>query len=258
MQGIDMLKKLFFATVLLHSLLFADTITVFAASDLKFALDGIKTKFLAQHPDDRVRMIYGSSGKGRVQVEKGAPYDLYFSANMDYVERLYKNGDIVTKPRLYAIGRIVIWSKNKDFDAKKGFENFTMPWVHKATIANPSHAPYGEKAKQALESVRLYQALKPKIVFGENISQTANYINIKAADIGIIALSLVFAPNISQSEYSSYYLIDDSLHQPLRQGYGITKYGAESGTAKAFYDFMQTPKVQKIMKKYGFVVTKEE
>ena len=249
-----MLKKLFLLSLLLKSLLFADTITVFAASDLKFALDSIKTKFLVQHPDDKIRMIYGSSGKGRVQVEKGAPYDLYFSANMDYVESLYTHGDIVTKPRLYAIGRIVIWSKNKDFDAKKGFENFKMPWVHKATIANPTHAPYGEKAKQALESTGLYQTLKPKIVFGENISQTANYINMKAADIGIIALSLVLAPNVAQSEYSSYYLIDDALHEPLKQGYGITKQGSKSKLAKAFYDFMQTPEVQKIMKKYGFAV----
>ena len=244
--------------MLINSLLFADTITVFAASDLKFALDSIKEKFLVQHPDDVVRMVYGSSGKGRIQVQKGAPYDLYFSANMDYVESLYKEGNIVTKPRLYAIGRIVIWSKSGQFDVKKGFENFTMPWVHKVTIANPSHAPYGQKAKQALESVGLYEALKPKIVFGENISQTANYINIKAADIGIIALSLALAPNIAKSEYSNYYLIDDSLHEPLRQGYGITKYGSKSKLAKAFYEFMQTPQVQQIMKKYGFVVNKQE
>jgi len=244
--------------LLLNNLLFADTITIFAASDLKFALDSIREKFLVQHPDDTVNMIYGSSGKGRIQVRKGAPYDLYFSANMDYVEHLYKQGSIVTKPRLYAIGRIVIWSKNKGFDAKKGFANFKMPWVHKAAIANPTHAPYGEKAKQALESVGLYKILKPKIVFGENISQTANYINMKAADIGIIALSLVLAPNIANSQYGSYYLIDDSLHEPLRQGYGITKYGSRSKLAKAFYDFMQMPQVQKIMKKYGFVVTEEE
>ncbi|BAF73046.1 molybdate ABC transporter substrate-binding protein [Sulfurovum sp. NBC37-1] len=252
-----MLKKLFLGILLLNSLLFADTITVFAASDLKFALDSIKAKFLVQHPDDTVNMIYGSSGKGRIQVEKGAPYDLYFSANMDYVEYLHKNGDIVTKPRLYAIGRIVIWSKNKNFDAKKGFENFKMSWVHKVTIANPSHAPYGQKAKQALESIGLYKALEPRIVFGENISQTANYINMKAADIGIIALSLVLAPGIAGSEYSSYYLIDDSLHEPLRQGYGITKQGSKSKLAKAFYEFMQTPQVQQIMKKYGFVVNKQ-
>ncbi|AKF24247.1 hypothetical protein YH65_01670 [Sulfurovum lithotrophicum] len=252
-----MLKKLFWGILLLNSLLFADTITVFAASDLKFALDSIKEKFLAQHPDDTVNMIYGSSGKGRIQVEKGAPYDLYFSANMDYVESLYKKGNIVTKPKLYAIGRIVIWSKNGHFDAKKGFENFKMSWVHKVTIANPSHAPYGQKAKQALESVGLYKVLEPRIVFGENISQTANYINMKAADIGIIALSLVLAPSIARSEYSSYYLIDDSLHEPLRQGYGITKHGSKSKLAKAFYAFMQTPQVQQIMKKYGFVINKQ-
>ena len=243
--------------MVIHSLLFSDTVTVFAASDLKFALDSIKEKFQAQHPDDTFNMIYGSSGKGKVQVQNGAPYDLYFSANMDYVKSLYRSGDIVTKPRLYAIGRIVIWSRNEHFDAKKGFENFKEPWVDKVTIANPAHAPYGEKAKQALESVGLYKELKPKIVFGENISQTANYINIKAADIGIVALSLVLAPNIARSEYSSYYLIDDSLHEPLRQGYGITKHGSRSKLAKAFYDFIGTPEVQKIMKQYGFIVQKQ-
>jgi len=253
-----MLKKLFFASIVIHSLLYADTVTVFAASDLKFALDSIKEKFQVLHPDDTLNMIYGSSGKGRVQVRKGAPYDLYFSANMDYVESLYKTGDIITRPKLYAIGRIVIWSRNKHFDAKKGFDNFKMPWVDKVTIANPAHAPYGEKAKQALESVGLYKALKPKIVFGENISQTANYINIKAADIGIVALSLVLAPNIAGSEYSRYYLIDDSLHEPLRQGYGITKHGAASKLAKAFYDFMETSEAQKIMKTYGFAVQEQK
>jgi molybdate transport system substrate-binding protein len=249
-----MLKKILLALLLLGSSLFADKITVFAASDLKFALDGIKAKFIQQHPNAVIDMIYGSSGKGRIQIERGAPYDLYFSANMDYVQDLYKKGKIATKPKLYAIGRLVIWSKNKNFDAQKGFDNFLAPWVHKATIANPSHAPYGEKAKQALQSVGIYEKIKHKIVFGENISQTANYISIQAADIGIIALSLALAPGIQQSPYSSYYLIDDKLHQPLRQGYAITKYGQDSKLAHAFYDFLQTPASQELMKRYGFSV----
>lgn len=253
-----MLKRVIFLNVILGSLLFADTITVFAASDLKFALDSIKEKFIAQHPDAQIDMIYGSSGKGRVQVERGAPYDLYFSANMDYVQQLYTKGAVVSKPKLYAIGRLVIWSTNDKFDAKKGFENFKAPWVEKITIANPIHAPYGQKAKQALESVGLYKTLKPKIVFGENISQTANYISVKAADIGIVALSLVLAPNVAQSAYSSYYLIDEKLHEPLRQGYAVTKFGKKHDLAWGFYRFFQTEASQKIMKKYGFCVPKEE
>ena len=249
-------KKLLLLLLLLSTLAFGDKITIFAASDLKFALDSIKSNFIKAHPDAIIQMIYGSSGKGRVQIERGAPYDIYFSANMDYVEYLYKKGKISTKPKLYAIGRLVIWSKNSNFDAKKGFENFTQAWVKHITIANPAHAPYGEKAKEALESKGLYKKIKSKIVFGENISQTANYINMKAADIGIIALSLVVSPEIAKSKYHNYYLIDDNLHQPLRQGYGITKYGEKSQLAHQFYSFFQTKKAQKIMKKYGFVVNK--
>ncbi|WP_295417973.1 molybdate ABC transporter substrate-binding protein [Sulfurovum sp.] len=248
-----MLKRLLLL-IFTGSLLHAGEMTIFAASDLKFALDTVKTKFLKEHPKDTIRIIYGSSGKGRVQVANGAPYDLYFSANMDYVTQLYKNGDVVTKPKLYAIGRLVIWSTNSAFDAKKGFANLRTPWAEKIAIANPSHAPYGEKAKQALESKHLYGALKPKIVLGENISQTANYIKTGAADAGIIALSLALAPTVAKSEHRTYYLIDEKLHEPLRQGYGITEYGQHNPLAKAFYRFFQSDEAQQIMKRYGFSV----
>ena len=251
-----MIKKALLLLLFLSSAAFGEKITIFAASDLQFALNTIKSDFLKTHPNAVMQMIYGSSGKGRVQIERGAPYDLYFSANMDYVEDLYKKGKISTKPKLYAIGRLVIWSKNKNFDAKKGFENFTQTWVHKITIANPAHAPYGQKAKQALQAKGIYKKIEPKIVFGENISQTANYISLKAADIGIIALSLALAPSIANSPYKSYYLIDAKLHEPLRQGYAITTYGAHSQLAHQFYNYLQTAKAQSIMKKYGFVVTK--
>ncbi len=243
-----MFKRLAIIVALLWGTLQAGEMTIFAASDLKFALDTIKEAFLKSRPNDTIRMIYGSSGKGRVQVANGAPYDLYFSANMDYVQQLYRNGDIATKPKLYAEGRLVIWSMNSAFDASKGFDNLTAPWVEKIAIANPVHAPYGEKAKQALEAKGLYQRLKPKLVLGENISQTANFIKIKAADIGIVALSLVSSPD----NKGTYYLIDKDLHQPLRQGYGITKYGAANPLARAFYEYFQTPSAQQIMKRYGF------
>lgn len=249
-----MFKQMAMIVAVWWSTLQAGEMTIFAASDLKFALDSVKEAFLKNHPDDTIRMIYGSSGKGRVQVANGAPYDLYFSANMDYVEALHKEGAIVTEPKLYAVGRLVIWSMRDEFNASKGFENLTAPWVEKIAIANPSHAPYGEKAKQSLESKGLYKTLKPKIVLGENISQTANFITLKAADVGIIALSLVMAPTVAGSDHAAYYLIDDRLHQPLKQGYGITRHGADNPLVDAFYDYFQSERVQKIMKAYGFSV----
>lgn len=234
--------------------LWADKITVFAASDLKFALDDVKKEFLKQNPKDELEMIYGSSGKGMTQIINGAPYDLFFSANMEFVETMYKNKDVVTKPKMYALGRIVLWSKNKNFDVAKGFENLKAPWVQKIAIANPAHAPYGEKAKQSMESLGIYEGLKSKFVMGENISQTAGFIESGGADIGFIALALVTAPTIANTPYNKYYLVDNKLHKPLIQGYGITKIGNTKPLAKKFYDFMETKTTDTIMKKYGFIV----
>lgn len=246
------MKKLIFTIVLLVTMVFGDKITVFAAADLRFALDELKNEFLKQNPNHEIEMIYGSSGKGLHQVENGAPYHLYYSANEAFVEKLYSQGDIITKPRLYALGRVVLWSTNQNFDASKGFENLKEPWVKKIAIASPSHAPYGEKAKQAFESLGIYKDLESKLVLGENISHTAQFVQSGAADIGVIALSLALAPTIANSKTYSYYLIDDKLHKPLLQGYGITKYAKDSKLAFEFYEFTLSDKAMEIMKKYGF------
>lgn len=251
------MKKMLAVLLLLGNMAFADKITVFAAADLRFALESVKEAFLKQNPGHELAMIYGSSGKGMHQVENGAPYDIYFSANEAFVEKLYAQGDIVTPPKLYALGRVVIWSKHPQFDAKLGFENFSQPWVKKIVIAHPGHAPYGEKAKQAMESLGIYETFLPQIVMGENISHAAQFVESGAADIGIIALSLALAPTIAQGSNPSYYLIDESLHEPLLQGYGITKYGKNSKLAKDFYAFMKTKEALKVMADFGFVAPVE-
>jgi molybdate transport system substrate-binding protein len=251
------MKKIISGLALVLSLngaLLADKITIFAASDLKFALDDVKVEFLKDNPNDEVETIYGSSGKGMEQIINGAPYDLFFSANMEFIDKMYKSGDMTTKPKMYALGKVVIWSRNKNFDATKGFDNLKAPWVQKIAIANPTHAPYGEKAKEAMESLDIYKTLEPKMVFGENISQTAGFVSSETADIGIIALSLVLAPTIANTEFNKYYLIDEKLHKPLEQGYGITKIGGTKPLSQKFYDFMDNKKADVIMKKYGFVI----
>ena len=247
------MKKIVLGLIIFCSSIFADKITIFAASDLKFALDDIRKEFLKEYKNNEIEMIYGSSGKGMHQIENGAPFDIFFSANMGFIEKLYKQGDVTSKPKMYALGRIVIWSNNKSFDSSKGFENLKEPWVKKIAIANPTHAPYGEKAKQAMESLNIYNTLKSKFVLGENISQTAAFIESGAADVGVIALSLVLAPNIANDKFNSYYLIDDKLHEPLEQGYGITKIGSKKELSQKFYDFMETSNANEIMKKYGFM-----
>jgi molybdate transport system substrate-binding protein len=249
------MKKIILGLMILCSSIFADKITVFAASDLKFALDEIKERYTSVNKDVDINLIYGSSGKGMNQIENGAPFDIYFSANQNYVENLYKKGLLIEKPKLYALGRIVIWSKNKNFEKNKGFDNLKENWVSKIAIANPEHAPYGEKAKQALEKVGLYKEIEKKLVFGENISATTNMINIQAAQIGIIALSLALAPTIE--EQNNYFLIDRSFHEPLFQAYSITKYAQNNKEAKDFYKFISSDESLKILKKYGFEVPNE-
>lgn len=236
------------------SSLYADTITLFGASDLRFALDELKEVFLKTNPNNKIETIYGSSGKGMHQIENGAPYHLFFSANEDFVEKLYEKGYVVEPSKLYALGRVVLWSKNKNFDSKKGFENLKEPWVKKIAIANPAHAPYGEKAKQTLVSLNMYENLESKLVLGENISQTAQFVESGAADIGIIALSLALAPSISKGSNPDYFLIDTKLHKPLLQGYSITKYAKDSLLARKFYNFIESKEAKEILKKYGFDV----
>jgi molybdate transport system substrate-binding protein len=231
---------------------YAEAITIFGASDLRFALDEAKELFLKDRKNDKIETIYGSSGKGMQQIQNGAPYHLFFSANEDYVEKLYKSKDVTEPSKLYAVGRVVLWSKNKNFNPKNGFENLKEPWVKKIAIANPSHAPYGEKAKEAMQSIGIYEEIKSKLVLGENISHTAQFIESGAADIGVIALSLALSPAIANSKNPDYYLIDETLHKPLLQGYSITKYAKESTLAREFYNFIDSSKAKGILKKYGF------
>ncbi|MDZ7818777.1 MAG: molybdate ABC transporter substrate-binding protein [Aliarcobacter sp.] len=246
------MKKIILSLMVLCSSIFADKITVFAAADLRFALDEVKKEFLKESSNHELEMIYGSSGKGMHQIENGAPYDLYFSANEEFVEKLYKEGHAIEPSKLYAVGRIVLWSKNPKFDAKKGFDNLKEPWVKKIAIANPTHAPYGEKAKQAMESLGIFKEIETKLVLGENISHTAQFIETQAADIGVIALSLALAPTISEGTNPDYYLIDYKLHQPLLQGYSITKYAKDNKFAREFYNYISTDRSKEILKKFGF------
>lgn len=238
--------------------LYAEKITVFAAADLRYALEEVKGLYLkGKKGKEEIETIYGSSGKGMHQIENGAPYHLYFSANESFVEKLYKEGHAVEAPKLYAVGRVVIWSTNPQFDASKGFENLKASWVKKIAIANPAHAPYGEKAKQALEKIGIYEAIRPQLVFGENISHTAQFVQSGAAEVGVIALSLALAPSIAEGKTPSYFLIDHKLHDPLLQGYSITRYGKDSALAKDFYQFIQTPEAKEILKRYGFDIPSE-
>lgn len=233
----------------------AESFTIAAASDLRFALDEVIEVFQAKHPEHDVRVIYGSSGKMTTQIMHGAPYDIFFSADISFPERLQAAGLTATDPAVYAIGRIVIWSNMLDASALRLEDLATDPRIRRIAIAQPSHAPYGLRAQEAMEAVGVWDAVQPKLVFGENIAHAAQMVESRAAEVGIIALSLALFPSLA--EYP-YHLIDEDLHQPLTQGFVVTQRGAGRPGVMAFAEFMASPEAHAIMERYGFVMPSAE
>ncbi|AGA32656.1 Molybdenum ABC transporter, periplasmic molybdenum-binding protein ModA [Thioalkalivibrio nitratireducens DSM 14787] len=229
----------------------AERFTIAAASDLRFALDDIAELYRQQHPDHEFNVIYGSSGKMTTQIMNGAPYDVFFSADIAFPERLKEAGLTATEPEVYAIGRIVIWSNTLDASELRLEDLPTDPRIRRVAIAQPSHAPYGLRAQEAMESVEVWEAVQPRLVFGENIAHTAQMVESGAANVGIIALSLARFPSLAMHPY---YLIDDGLHNPLSQAYIVTRRAKENDAAKSFARYMEIDEAHEIMERYGFVM----
>jgi molybdate transport system substrate-binding protein len=232
----------------------AEKIAVAAAADLAFAMDEIATLFRKAHPGDEVDVIYGSSGKIHAQIREGAPFDIFFSADVGFAESLKKEGLAASEPKLYATGRIVLWSPTHDV-SKLSLKNLDDANFERIAIANPKHAPYGKRAEEALRAIGLWDKVREKLVFGENIAQTTQFVQSGGADVGIISLSLATAPQLSTK--GRFALIPDDLHAPLEQAFVVTKHGAESSLARSFAKFMETPEARKIMIRFGFALPGE-
>ncbi|WP_111641757.1 molybdate ABC transporter substrate-binding protein [Marinimicrobium alkaliphilum] len=223
-------------------------ITVAAASDLRYALDDILELYLVEHPQDQVQIIYGSSGKMTTQIIHGAPFDVFFSADIAFPERLKARDHTATDPSVYALGRIVIWSRRH---GELELADLAQPHIRRVAIAQPSHAPYGARAQEALQASGLWEQVQPKLVFGENIAHAAQMAASGAADAGIIALSLALFPELAENGYT---LIDDALHETLTQSFVITRHGADKATAHRFANFMGSEQARAVMTRYGFVL----
>ncbi|MEN9842982.1 MAG: molybdate transporter substrate-binding protein [Pseudomonadota bacterium] len=228
----------------------AADIKIAAASDLKFAMDAIVPLFKADHPNTKVEVVYGSSGRFFNQIQQGAPFDLYFSADVEYPRQLIAAGYAHAPVRLYGIGRIVLFSLKQSVREMRLEQLGTMKHINKIAIANPKHAPYGKRAVEALQAAGVYSQVESKLVFGENISQTAQFVHTGNADMGIIALSLVLNPALSAQ--GRYVLIPSHLHQPLAQGFVLTRKGMQNPKAVAFGNYMEQAQARAIMTQYGF------
>jgi molybdate transport system substrate-binding protein len=242
---------LFTYLLLLAAPVRAEKITVAAAADLKFAMDEIVTVFKKDNPGDEVEVVYGSSGKAHTQIKQGAPFDLFFSADIAFVSDLVKSGLAASEVKPYAIGRIVLWSASMDA-TKMTLATLIDPKITHIAIANPTHAPYGQRAEEALRASGVWEKVQSKLVYGENITHTAQFVLTGNAEVGILALSLAVNPELAKR--GGYWLIPDTMHKPLEQGFIITKRAANNALAKRFADYMDSKSVRAIMTKYGFVL----
>lgn len=242
------------AVLILSAPAHAGALAIAAAADLKFAMEEIVAAFRHAHPADRIETIYGSSGKFHTQIRQGAPFDLYFSADIRYPQMLAEEGLAASAVRPYAFGRIVLWSTSRDARTMK-LADLADPSIGRIAIANPRHAPYGKRAEEALRAAGLWEKVESRLVMGENIAQTAQYVQTGNADIGIIALAL--ALNRELASKGGYALIPDHLHQPLEQGFIVTRRAAGNRLAEQFADYMSTPEARRVMVKYGFVLPGE-
>jgi molybdate transport system substrate-binding protein len=230
---------------------------VAAASDLRFALD----ELAAAHRREggaAVRIVYGSSGNFRRQIAEGAPFELFLSADEDYVRALARDGKMVDEGVLYGIGRLaIVVPAGSPLTADGSLANLAATArenrVRRFAIANPEHAPYGRAAQQALTAVGAWDTLRPRLVLGENVAQAMQFATSGSTDGGIVALSLALAPGALGA--ATYAGVPATLHTPLAQRMALTRRATPP--ARAFYDYLQRPASRQVLKRYGFALPGE-
>ena len=221
-------------------------LTVAAASDLTPAFEEIGRAF-ETNQKIKVVFVFGSTGMLTRQIENGAPMDLFAAANVAYIDQLAQKGLIIPDTKaIYARGRITMWTTADSPLKIEKVSDLLRPEIRRISIANPDHAPYGLAAQQALQSAGLWEELKPKLVYGDNIRQTLQYAETGNVDVAIVALSL------SLQSKGRWTLVPEELHQPIDQGLAVIKSTKNESAARAFAGFLTGPRGREILAKYGF------
>jgi molybdate transport system substrate-binding protein len=231
-----------------------DAPVIVAAADLQFAMEEIAAGFTAETRRE-VKLTFGSSGNFARQIEQGAPFQMFLSADEDFIFRLVGLGKTMDRGQMYAVGRIVLMVPNgSPLAADPTLGDLATALgdgrLKKFAIANPEHAPYGRRAEEALRTAGLWERIKARLVLGENVAQAAQFATAGGAQGGIIAYSLARAPIVAR--LGAFALISDAWHAPLRQRMVLLK-GA-GPTAQAFYRYVGQPPARAVLVRYGFVL----
>ena len=231
---------------------FAEDITVAVAANVQYTFEELKAEF-QKETGINVKQIIGSSGKFTTQIENGAPFDIFLSADMSYPQTLEKEGLTYNSARIYAYGTLVLWTMT-DVDLSKGIEAVGDPLVKKVAMASPNTAPYGRQAVNALKHYNLYGQVHDKLVYGESIAQANQFITSKAADLGFTAKSVVLASNMK--DQGRWIEVDKDAYESIAQGVVILKHAQKDSLEEAqkFFDFLFTKEARKIFQKYGYIL----
>lgn len=222
-------------------------ISVAAAANLRDVLQDLKQIYIKDNPDKNVEITFGSSGLLVQQILNGAPFDLFLSADTQFPEKLKNAGKNYGNPKIYAYGKVALWSSKQD--VSKGLDLLRNPEIKKIAIANPELAPYGKNTVEALKKSGLYSQIEQKIVWAENISQTAQFASTGNADVGFIALSN--AKNKEMITRGNFYELSEEECTPIAQS-GIVLQGKKQTEGQDFFDFINSEKANKVWKRYGY------
>jgi molybdate transport system substrate-binding protein len=232
----------------------AKEITVAAAADLSTAMQEVATAYEKQ-AGVKVKLSFGASGALTQQIQNGAPFDLFFSADMDYPRQLISRGDAeAASLYTYAVGKLVLWVlADSPLDVEhRGLNVLADPQVKKIALANPQHAPYGRAAVAAMKHVGLYEQVSDRFVLGENVSQAAQFVESGNAQVGFVALAHVIAPAMQGK--GKYWQIPVEAYPALDQGVVVLSHSRHKKEAAAFVEYIKTNAAAAVLQKYGFVL----
>lgn len=246
------MKKIILLIALLASSMFAGTINIAVAANVSYAINDLIKEFNKTNPDTKVEVVLGASGNFTAQIQNGAPFDVFMSADMKFPNTLHKENLTATEPALYAQGSLAMLSA-KELDFSKGINVVTEENIKQIAIANPKTAPYGVAASEALKNANIYDQVESKFVFAGSISQAVTYA-LTAADIGFVAKSLLYEDKMSKYKENVHWVsVDPSLYTPIDQGIVVLKRAENNSEAKAFYDFILSSKAKEIFNNYGYI-----
>jgi molybdate transport system substrate-binding protein len=246
------ITKMALMMLIFASMSWSQTITIAAAANLKYALTDIAKEFTKQS-GIKVNIITGASGKLAQQIMSGAPFDALLSADVEYPAKLAKAGYTTTPSTVYAYGTLILWSAN-GADLSKGVVGLANPSIKRIAIANPSTAPYGQEAMNALRYYKAEATVKPKFINGESINQVATYVTTRSVDVGFMAKSIVFSPEMKS--VGKWVEVDPRSYNKIDQAMVGLKNGSPENqiAAKKFLRFMTSSKARNILKTNGYIL----